>query len=145
MWVLQILSANVPLLLLAGKFETKTLSHNKFHKMHEWDVKANIRHGNHTIRHLQGVLNRQLRMIRRISMRIVLSGGGTAGHIYPALAVADTLKRQGHDLLFVGTPQGLEARLVPSAGIDFVALNATGFNRSKPWTLLTYSCTPCCR
>ena len=66
-----------------------------------------------------------------------MSGGGTAGHIYPALAVADTLKRQGHDLLFVGTPQGLEARLVPSAGIDFVALNATGFNRSKPWTLLT--------
>lgn len=66
-----------------------------------------------------------------------MSGGGTAGHIYPALAVADTLKRQGHEILFVGTPQGLEARLVPSAGIDFVALNAAGFDRSKPWTLVT--------
>lgn len=70
-------------------------------------------------------------------MKIVLSGGGTAGHIYPALAVADKLKKLGHDVLFVGTPQGLEARLVPSAGIDFVALKAEGFNRSKPWTFFT--------
>ena len=70
-------------------------------------------------------------------MKIVLSGGGTAGHIYPALAVADKLKKFGHEVLFVGTPQGLEARLVPSAGIDFVALKAAGFNRSKPWTLVT--------
>ena len=66
-----------------------------------------------------------------------MSGGGTAGHIYPALAVADKLKKLGHEVLFVGTPQGLEARLVPSAGVDFVALKAEGFNRSKPWTLFT--------
>ena len=45
-------------------------------------------------------------------MRIVLSGGGTAGHINPALALAETLEEQGHEVFYAGTPQGVEARLV---------------------------------
>ena len=47
-------------------------------------------------------------------MRIVLSGGGTAGHINPALALADQLQARGHEVLYAGTPAGIESRLVPA-------------------------------
>lgn len=70
-------------------------------------------------------------------MKIVLSGGGTAGHINPALALADELRARGHEVCFAGTPTGVEARLVAQAGIEFVAFEAAGFDRQKPWTLLT--------
>ena len=66
-----------------------------------------------------------------------MSGGGTAGHIYPALATADRLRTLGHDVEFFGTPNGLEATLVPQAGVAFTALPAAGFNRARPWTLVT--------
>ena len=39
-------------------------------------------------------------------MRIVLSGGGTAGHINPALALAEVLQERGHEVYFAGTPNG---------------------------------------
>ena len=49
--------------------------------------------------------------------RILIAGGGTGGHIIPALAIADELKgRHGATILFVGTARGLESRLVPQAG-----------------------------
>ncbi|WP_417757632.1 glycosyltransferase, partial [Senegalimassilia anaerobia] len=57
-------------------------------------------------------------------MRIVLSGGGTAGHINPALALADVLRERGHEVLFAGTPGGIESRLVPAAGIPYKAFEA---------------------
>jgi UDP-N-acetylglucosamine--N-acetylmuramyl-(pentapeptide) pyrophosphoryl-undecaprenol N-acetylglucosamine transferase len=48
---------------------------------------------------------------------VLIAGGGTGGHIMPALAVADALQKQYHtELLFVGTARGLESRLVPQAG-----------------------------
>ena len=59
--------------------------------------------------------------------------------MYPALAVAGRLAAEHEDVSFVGTPSGLEARLVPEAGIPFKALSAAGFDRSRPWTLLTSS------
>ena len=68
-------------------------------------------------------------------MRIVLSGGGTAGHINPALALADVLRERGHEVLFAGTPGGIESRLVPAAGIPYQAFEAAGFNRNHPLTL----------
>lgn len=68
-------------------------------------------------------------------MRIVLSGGGTAGHINPALAVAEVLSARGHEVLYAGTPKGVESRLVPAAGIPFKAFEAQGFNRNHPLTL----------
>jgi UDP-N-acetylglucosamine--N-acetylmuramyl-(pentapeptide) pyrophosphoryl-undecaprenol N-acetylglucosamine transferase len=50
-------------------------------------------------------------------MRIAIAGGGTGGHIIPALAIADELKLvHGAEVLFIGTPRGLESRLVPQAG-----------------------------
>ncbi|MDO4182500.1 MAG: undecaprenyldiphospho-muramoylpentapeptide beta-N-acetylglucosaminyltransferase [Coriobacteriia bacterium] len=70
-------------------------------------------------------------------MLAVLTGGGTAGHINPALALAEELQSRGWQVKYAGTPQGVEARLVPQAGIEFTAFEASGFNRSKPWTLLT--------
>lgn len=68
---------------------------------------------------------------------IAIAAGGTAGHINPALALADELADRGHEVRFYGTPQGLEARLVPEHGYPFEALAATGFDRSRPWTLVS--------
>lgn len=68
-------------------------------------------------------------------MRIVLSGGGTAGHINPALALAETLQARGHEVFYAGTPQGVEARLVKEAGLPFQAFEASGFDRAHPLTL----------
>ena len=68
-------------------------------------------------------------------MLVVLSGGGTAGHINPALALADMLAQRGHDVRFAGTPNGAEARLVREAGIDFTPFEAAGFNRNHPTTI----------
>ncbi len=68
-------------------------------------------------------------------MLVVLSGGGTAGHINPALALAEVLEDRGCQVKFAGTPQGVEARLVPEAGIEFVPFEAEGFNRRHPLSL----------
>ena len=68
-------------------------------------------------------------------MLVVLTGGGTAGHINPALALAEELQDRGCQVIYAGTPQGVESRLVPQAGIDFVPFEASGFNRTKPLTL----------
>ncbi|HYK36154.1 undecaprenyldiphospho-muramoylpentapeptide beta-N-acetylglucosaminyltransferase, partial [Alloacidobacterium sp.] len=54
---------------------------------------------------------------RVAAVRVLIAGGGTGGHIMPALAIADALQKQYQsELLFVGTPRGLESRLVPQAG-----------------------------
>ena len=64
-------------------------------------------------------------------MKVLLSGGGTAGHINPAIAIADTIRRNFPDaeILFVGTPGGMESKLVPQAGFDYVSMPVAGFQR----------------
>ncbi|MBE0416601.1 MAG: undecaprenyldiphospho-muramoylpentapeptide beta-N-acetylglucosaminyltransferase [Coriobacteriia bacterium] len=69
-------------------------------------------------------------------MRVLLSGGGTAGHIYPALTVADRLRADGHEVRVIGTPNGPEARLAREAGLAFDSISARGFDRSRPLSLL---------
>ena len=63
-------------------------------------------------------------------MRIVVAGGGTAGHVTPALALAEAL--EGHSISFVGTSEGAEATLVPEAGYPLDRISVVGFDRSKP-------------
>jgi UDP-N-acetylglucosamine--N-acetylmuramyl-(pentapeptide) pyrophosphoryl-undecaprenol N-acetylglucosamine transferase len=64
-----------------------------------------------------------------MALRVVVAGGGTAGHVYPGLALAQTLRDRGHHVSFLGTERGLEARIVPAAGFDFVVLEAAPFVR----------------
>lgn len=70
-------------------------------------------------------------------MVVVLSGGGTAGHINPALALAEVLVERGHEAHFAGTPQGVEARLVKEAGLPFHPFEAAGFDRSRPASIFS--------
>jgi UDP-N-acetylglucosamine--N-acetylmuramyl-(pentapeptide) pyrophosphoryl-undecaprenol N-acetylglucosamine transferase len=71
-------------------------------------------------------------------MRALVSGGGTAGHIYPALAVAGVLASQmGTRVEFVGAPGSLEERLATEAGLPFVPVRAQGWDRARPLTLVT--------
>lgn len=62
-------------------------------------------------------------------MRIVIAGGGTAGHVTPSIAVADRLREEGADVEFVGSPTGQEASLVPAAGYRFHPVAARPFRR----------------
>jgi UDP-N-acetylglucosamine--N-acetylmuramyl-(pentapeptide) pyrophosphoryl-undecaprenol N-acetylglucosamine transferase len=63
-------------------------------------------------------------------MRVVLAGGGTGGHVIPALAIAQQLKKDfGAEVLFIGTPRGMENRLVPPAGFQLKLVKVGALNR----------------
>lgn len=60
---------------------------------------------------------------------MIVTAGGTGGHIYPALAVADELKRMGNTILFVGGLAGPEQEMARRAGFDFLGIDVRGFDR----------------
>lgn len=62
-------------------------------------------------------------------MKVIVSGGGTAGHIYPALAVADKLRARGAEVLFVGAEGKMEMSRVPAAGYQIIGLPIVGIAR----------------
>jgi UDP-N-acetylglucosamine--N-acetylmuramyl-(pentapeptide) pyrophosphoryl-undecaprenol N-acetylglucosamine transferase len=64
-----------------------------------------------------------------VAVRAVIAGGGTAGHVYPGLALGRVLQDRGHDVSFLGTERGVEAALVPAAGFDFQVVQAAPFVR----------------
>ncbi|MDY2777826.1 MAG: undecaprenyldiphospho-muramoylpentapeptide beta-N-acetylglucosaminyltransferase [Collinsella sp.] len=70
-------------------------------------------------------------------LSIAIAAGGTAGHVNPALALAEELRARGHRVRFYGETRRLEGKLVPEAGFDFVPVHVTGFDRERPWTLVT--------
>jgi len=65
-------------------------------------------------------------------MKAIITGGGTGGHIYPALAIAKELcrRRPDMDILYVGS-KGMESRIVPEAGFKFTAIDVSGIDRSS--------------
>lgn len=65
-------------------------------------------------------------------MKVLLSGGGTGGHIYPALALIDYIKEQHPEteFLYVGTKKGLESKIVPDKDIPFETIEIQGFRRT---------------
>ncbi len=62
-------------------------------------------------------------------MKVLIAGGGTAGHVFPALALAGRLESDEHDVRFAGTSSGQEARLVREAGFSFEPVQASPLER----------------
>ncbi|MFE4197295.1 undecaprenyldiphospho-muramoylpentapeptide beta-N-acetylglucosaminyltransferase [Paenarthrobacter sp. NPDC056912] len=71
-------------------------------------------------------------------LSVVLAGGGTAGHISPLLAIADAIKAKRPDaaILAVGTPSGMETRLIPAAGYELATIDRVPFPRRPSADLL---------
>lgn len=69
-------------------------------------------------------------------MKYLLAGGGTAGHINPALAIAGQIRKMDPqaEITFVGTPNGMESRLVPAEGYKYEAMQIAGIQRKLNWT-----------
>ncbi len=65
-------------------------------------------------------------------MRVLMTGGGTGGHVNPALAIANTIKENdpASEIAFVGTPRGIENKLVPAAGYKLYHVDVRGLRRS---------------
>ena len=76
-----------------------------------------------------------LALIGGNSMKVIMTGGGTGGHIYPAIAIADKIRRKHPEaeVLFIGTERGMEKDLVPKSGYDIRFITVSGFNRKKLW------------
>ena len=68
-------------------------------------------------------------------LRVLISGGGTGGHIFPALAIANAIRRRHPDseILFVGAQGRMEMEKVPAAGYEIVGLPVAGFDRKRLW------------
>ena len=66
-------------------------------------------------------------------MKVMITGGGTGGHIYPAIAIADKIKKEDPtaEILFVGTKRGKESELVPKSGYPIEFIKVSGFSRKN--------------
>ena len=75
-------------------------------------------------------------------MRVLLAGGGTAGHINPAISIADTIKSKEADseFLFVGTKTGMESKLVPKSGYNIEFIEVSGFKRKLTFKNVVAAC-----
>ena len=73
--------------------------------------------------------------LKQRKLRVIISGGGTGGHIFPAIAIANALKKINDEsaFLFVGANGRMEMEKVPAAGYPIIGLPIRGFQRSAPW------------
>jgi UDP-N-acetylglucosamine--N-acetylmuramyl-(pentapeptide) pyrophosphoryl-undecaprenol N-acetylglucosamine transferase len=78
-------------------------------------------------------------MKRQKHRRIIISGGGTGGHIFPAISIANALKRMDQDIeiLFVGAEGRMEMQMIPSAGYKIIGLPVQGFFRKMSFRNLS--------
>ena len=69
------------------------------------------------------------------NIRVLFAGGGTGGHLYPALALGDAFKRldPGAEVFFIGALRGVEARVLPEKGVPHRLLPLEPIRRAKPW------------
>lgn len=67
-----------------------------------------------------------------------ITGGGTGGHIYPAVAIADELLARGYNVFYVGNPNNLEFDIVKQKGYDFLPVNIHGMPRKLSFTLIKW-------
>ena len=67
-----------------------------------------------------------------MTMTVMIAGGGTGGHLFPGVALAEELRRRAPDteILFVGTERGIETRAIPKAGFDLELLPVSGLRRT---------------
>lgn len=74
------------------------------------------------------------------SLRVIIAGGGTGGHVFPAIAVAEEIKksRPDADILFIGTQKKIEARVVPQKGYPFRSIWISGWSRKVRWESLLF-------
>jgi len=75
-------------------------------------------------------------------MKYLISGGGTGGHIFPAVSIANALRELDPeaDILFVGALGRMEMERVPEAGYRIIGLPVRGFNRAQPWKNVSVLC-----
>ena len=68
-------------------------------------------------------------------MRVIVSAGGTGGHIYPALAIIRVLKQKekDFDLLYIGTTNRMESKIIPEENIPYLGIEMQGLNRKNPF------------
>jgi UDP-N-acetylglucosamine--N-acetylmuramyl-(pentapeptide) pyrophosphoryl-undecaprenol N-acetylglucosamine transferase len=72
-------------------------------------------------------------------MRVVIAGGGTGGHLFPGIALAEEIMTRApnqHDVLFIGTERGLEAKVVPQQGYKLELIEVSGLKRVGLWRFL---------
>ena len=81
----------------------------------------------------ENIINKIKNVIAGNGIRIIIAGGGTGGHIFPAIAIAVELEKQNEEIkiLFVGAKGKMEMEKIPEAGYEIIGLTIAGYNRSS--------------